>query len=86
LNEKSDVYSIGVLLWQISSGCEPFKNKGYDYDASLMLFILKGKREEMIYGTPVEYNKLYTGNNILLPWLFLTDYVLIYLIPRMLGI
>ncbi|EXX54982.1 Rad53p [Rhizophagus irregularis DAOM 197198w] len=60
LNEKSDVYSIGVLLWQISSGCEPFKNKGYDYDASLMLFILKGKREEMIYGTPVEYNKLYT--------------------------
>ncbi|CAI2195649.1 13916_t:CDS:2, partial [Funneliformis geosporum] len=24
LNKKSDVYSIGVLMWQISSGCQPF--------------------------------------------------------------
>ncbi|RGB31318.1 hypothetical protein C1646_817368 [Rhizophagus diaphanus] len=60
LNEKSDVYSIGVLLWQISSGYEPFKKKGYSYDAGLMLFILNGKREGMIDGTPIEYNKLYT--------------------------
>jgi hypothetical protein len=49
-------------MWQISSGCEPFKNKGFDYDVSLILFILNGNREEMIDGTPVEYNKLYTGN------------------------
>jgi len=48
-------------MWQISSGHEPFK--GFDYNACLMLFILNGKREEMIDGTPVEYNKLYTGNN-----------------------
>ena len=61
LNKKSDVYSVGVLMWQISSGHEPFK--GFDYNACLMLFILNGKREEMIDGTPVEYNKLYTGNN-----------------------
>ena len=60
LNKKSDVYSIGVLLWRISSGCEPFKD--FDYDLSLMLFILNGKREEMIDGTHVEYYKLYTGN------------------------
>ena len=25
LNEKSDVYSIGILLWEISSGQPPFK-------------------------------------------------------------
>ena len=62
LNKKSDVYSIGVLMWQISSGCKPFKDKGFDYDARLTLFILDGNREEMINGTPVEYNKLYTGN------------------------
>ena len=62
LNKKSDVYSIGVLMWQISSGCEPFKNKGFGYGARLILFILNGNREEMIDGTPVEYNKLYTGN------------------------
>ncbi|GBC08353.1 hypothetical protein RclHR1_08060001 [Rhizophagus clarus] len=58
LNKKSDVYSVGVLLWQISSGCEPFK--GFDYDVCLMLYILKGKREEMIVGTPVKYYQLYS--------------------------
>ena len=42
LNKKSDVYSIGVLMWQISSGCEPFKNKGFDYSACLIIFILNG--------------------------------------------
>ncbi|CAB4377081.1 unnamed protein product [Rhizophagus irregularis] len=47
-------------MWQISSGHEPFKNKGFDYDACLILSILNGNREEIIDGTPVEYNKLYT--------------------------
>jgi hypothetical protein len=48
-------------MWQISSGYEPFR--GIDYDGYLILSIINGKREEIIYGTPVEYNKLYTGNN-----------------------
>ena len=61
LNKKSDVYSIGVLLWQISSGYKPFRKVGY-YDPILMLDILNGKRERVIDGTPVEYSKLYTGN------------------------
>ncbi|PKY33963.1 kinase-like protein, partial [Rhizophagus irregularis] len=30
LNEKSDVYSIGVLLWEISSGKPPFHEENYD--------------------------------------------------------
>ncbi|CAB4400765.1 unnamed protein product [Rhizophagus irregularis] len=38
LNKKSDVYSIGVLLWQISSGYRPFRE--VDYGLSLMLSIL----------------------------------------------
>ncbi|EXX69760.1 kinase-like domain-containing protein [Rhizophagus irregularis DAOM 181602=DAOM 197198] len=58
LNKKSDAYSIGVLLWQISSGYKPFRED--DYGARLMLFILNGKREEIIDGTPVEYSTLYT--------------------------
>ena len=62
LTEKSDVYSIGVLMWQISSGYEPFKNKGYDYDITLVVAIHDGLREDIIYGTPVEYSNLYTGN------------------------
>jgi serine/threonine protein kinase len=59
LNKKSDVYSIGVLLWQISSGYKPFHKN--EYDASLILSILNDVREEIIPGTPVEYSSLYKG-------------------------
>ena len=65
LNKKSDVYSIGVLMWQISSGREPFSSKGDNHDACLILSILNGRREEIIDGTPVEYSNLYTGNKLL---------------------
>ncbi|CAB4417956.1 unnamed protein product [Rhizophagus irregularis] len=58
LNKKSDVYSIGILLWQISSGYRPFHEVGYG--PSLMLSILNGQREKIIDGTPVKYSKLYT--------------------------
>ena len=73
LNKKSDVYSIGILLWQISSGYRPFHK--VDHDASLILSILNGRREEIIDGTPVEYSKLYTGmnnSNILIKYHFET--------------
>ncbi|RGB25988.1 kinase-like domain-containing protein [Rhizophagus diaphanus] len=57
LDKKSDVYSIGVLLWQISSGRKPFYE--INYDASLGLSIVNGKREKIIDETPVEYSELY---------------------------
>jgi serine/threonine protein kinase len=60
LNKKSDVYSIGVLLWQISSGYKPFY--GIYYDARLALSILNGRREKIIDGTPTKYSNLYRGN------------------------
>ncbi|CAI2173223.1 937_t:CDS:2 [Funneliformis geosporum] len=56
LNEKSDVYSVGVLLWEISSGRQPFYVKGEDYDISLAIEILQGLRENVIPGTPEYYN------------------------------
>ncbi|CAI2179900.1 9897_t:CDS:2, partial [Funneliformis geosporum] len=56
-NKKSDVYSIGILMWQISSGYQPFK--GVDYDEYLSLSILNGKREKIIDATPPEYSNLY---------------------------
>ncbi|RIA86515.1 kinase-like domain-containing protein, partial [Glomus cerebriforme] len=56
LNEQSDVYSIGVLMWQISSGYQPFYYAdNINYDVSLALAIINGKREEVIDGTPVVY-------------------------------
>ncbi|CAI2176593.1 15883_t:CDS:2, partial [Funneliformis geosporum] len=40
LNEKSDVYSVGVLMWEISSGRPPFYIKDEEYDISLAIEIL----------------------------------------------
>ena len=59
INAKSDIYSIGVLFWQLSSGHGPFcAENGIDvqYDAGLAISIVNGKREDIIIGTPVEYN------------------------------
>lgn len=62
LDKTSNVYSIGILLWQISSGYRPFRDEGYN--VKLILDIVSGKREKIIDGTPEEYIKLYAGNNI----------------------
>lgn len=61
LNQKSDVYSIGVLLWEISSGRPPFYNDGKAYDIGLIYEISQGNREKPIPGTPESYVKIYTG-------------------------
>ncbi|PKC74017.1 kinase-like protein [Rhizophagus irregularis] len=53
LGNHSDVYSVGVLLWQISSGCQPFRTGGYN--ANLATAILSGQREDIIDKTPLEY-------------------------------
>ena len=58
LNEKSDVYSIGVLLWEISSGQQPFKGKS---DFSLIVQIPRGLRETPVPDTPEDYVKVYIG-------------------------
>src|SRR6185369_12033538 len=52
INKKSDVYSVGVLLWEISSGQKPFES--YD-EIRLLGEILRGIRETPISGTPIDY-------------------------------
>jgi serine/threonine protein kinase len=62
LDKKSDVYSVGVLLWEMSSGKPPFYNK---HEANcLAMNILQGHRETPISdpNIPSDYVKLYTGN------------------------
>jgi hypothetical protein len=61
LNEKSDIYSFGVLLWEISNGEPPFHVEGVQYDIDLALEISQGLRETIVPGTPDEYVKIYTS-------------------------
>ena len=61
LNKKSDVYSIGVLLWEISSGKPPFYVEGGQYDRDLAVRITKGLRETAVPNSPANYVKLYVG-------------------------
>ena|SRR5688572_16749620 len=58
-NKTSDVYSVGVLLWEISSGQKPFND-----DSHLAVLIVKiscGERETPIPGTPIDYINIYTS-------------------------
>ncbi|GBC32574.2 kinase-like domain-containing protein [Rhizophagus irregularis DAOM 181602=DAOM 197198] len=55
-NKKSDIYSLGVLLWEISSGRPPFS----DCERSLLRDHIKdGNREEPTEDTPLKYQQLY---------------------------
>jgi serine/threonine protein kinase len=59
INEKSDIYSVGVLLWEISSGRPPFCDE--QYGISLALKISQGFRETIVPDTPENYMKIYTS-------------------------
>ncbi|CAB4426456.1 unnamed protein product [Rhizophagus irregularis] len=55
--KSSDIYSFGVLMWEISSGFPPFKNS--DNIFVLGFAINGGTRETVIPDTPIEYEELY---------------------------
>ncbi|GES93406.1 kinase-like domain-containing protein [Rhizophagus clarus] len=59
LNKKSDIYSIGVLLWKISSGRPPFHDR-IPHGVCLAINILQGLRETPIHETPENHKKLHT--------------------------
>ncbi|RIB06900.1 kinase-like domain-containing protein [Gigaspora rosea] len=58
-NKKSDIYSVGVLMWEISSGYPPFQDDS-EHHLALMLDISNGVREIPVEGSPQEYIKIYT--------------------------
>ncbi|PKC10295.1 kinase-like protein [Rhizophagus irregularis] len=56
LNEKSDIYCLGFLFWELTSRTSPFDGLG-DYDITLK--ILSGVREEPVPNTNVKFIELY---------------------------
>lgn len=58
LTKKNDIYSLGVLFWQLTSRKSPF---GFETENSptLVLEILGGKREEPVPGTNSKFVELY---------------------------
>ena len=52
----SDIYSIGMLMWEISSGQPPFID--YEHNYELAMKIVNGMRPKIVPGTPTEYREL----------------------------
>ncbi|KAG9307114.1 hypothetical protein G9A89_016942 [Geosiphon pyriformis] len=58
LDYLSDIYALGVIFWEISSGCPPFRHLVQE-GSQLATDIIKGKREVPVYGSPAAYVELY---------------------------
>ncbi|RIA96678.1 kinase-like domain-containing protein, partial [Glomus cerebriforme] len=52
----SDVYSLAMIMWEISSGQPPFSN--YEHDYYLAMNIIKGVRPKIVSGIPLKYENL----------------------------
>src|ERR1044072_5863388 len=62
-NEKSDIYGLGMIFWEISSEKIPFENYKINSQIGqirLILNILNGSREKVPESTPEAYSFLYT--------------------------
>src|SRR5690348_11174369 len=56
--EKSDIFSFGVVLWEISSGKPPCE--GYTENHRIFLYRQSGSRDPPVLDAPKEYIELYT--------------------------
>ncbi len=54
--KAADIYSFGIIMWEMTSGIPAFNKKPHDFD--LALEICQGLRPEVIEGTMPEYAEL----------------------------
>src|SRR6266542_4832357 len=54
--KAADIYSFGIIMWEMTSGIPAFNNVSHDFNLSLG--ICKGFRPEIIKDTEVEYAEL----------------------------
>ncbi|GET50419.1 kinase-like domain-containing protein [Rhizophagus irregularis DAOM 181602=DAOM 197198] len=54
---KSDIYSVAILMWEISTGYSPFIDYEHN-DYELAMNIIDGMRPEIASDTPLEYKSL----------------------------
>ncbi|PKY27096.1 hypothetical protein RhiirB3_528991 [Rhizophagus irregularis] len=50
ISKESDIYSFGIIMWELTAGCRPFA--GIDFDTDLIYKIIDGKRPEITDDTP----------------------------------
>ncbi|GBC47941.2 kinase-like domain-containing protein [Rhizophagus irregularis DAOM 181602=DAOM 197198] len=49
-SKESDVYSYGMIMWELTTGCKPFAN--IEHNVELICEIIDGKRPEITNDTP----------------------------------
>ena len=55
-SKESDIYSFGMIMWELTTGCKPFSN--VEHDIQLIYKILDGVRPEITEDTPECYADL----------------------------
>src|SRR6266536_5994114 len=55
-SKESDIYSMSMIMWELTTGCKPFVN--IEHDADFIYEIIDGKRPEITNDTPEYFANL----------------------------